>query len=484
MVHPNGLADTSGVKKGDVLVLTAGQPVTTLESLAERARSSDIPLDLELRRAGAKVTVALATPRSRLAEIQKSAEAGLNAANNAGAALQDCIVSHIERMQGVQTEYIAQLRVTLEATSRRTEATLRRLENTATPLSATAAEKAIAAEAAKEELKRIEERHERESSVGFELEPITAQVASALGLESGIGAFVRKVQPETSAAKAGLLPSDILLSVNDQPLRGEKSWSHLNKTTTPGPLRLQILRSGKTLSVAVAVPPINLNERTQQLKRAQANVASTGSALKAAQAAVSAVQSQVDRALAEKAKTAELLSRIDALEPPHASANEEMVVSATPLPAGGRNMQFQMGYGMGTAFLHATGLEHSAHLRTAVILSSTWKWLVSVDLGYAVVSGAPAVTRSAVATGLAAEWFQRSGLGFIAAAEVGAASVAIAGSGRDNSVPLVRGRAGIRVAANDDLGFDIAGGIAAHRVTDQRGDTWYRQPHVEVGVAW
>lgn len=79
---------------------------------------------------------------------------------------------------------------------------------------------------------------------------ITSELADALGYQSNQGAFVSQVVPDSAADKAGLKAGDVIVSVNDKPIR---TFSELRaKVATLGAgkeITLGIIRDGEEKSV-------------------------------------------------------------------------------------------------------------------------------------------------------------------------------------------------------------------------------------------
>lgn len=61
--------------------------------------------------------------------------------------------------------------------------------------------------------------------LGVQIQPVTADIASALGLEKAEGAIVSRVEPNGPAAQAGLKAGDVILSVNGKPVRSARDLS-------------------------------------------------------------------------------------------------------------------------------------------------------------------------------------------------------------------------------------------------------------------
>jgi serine protease DegQ len=89
---------------------------------------------------------------------------------------------------------------------------------------------------------------------GVEPEDISAEIAEALKLPRAQGVFVRGVMPDQPAGKAGMLPGDIILSINDAPVSGTPSMLTQIARLTPGSsARVMVLRQSKEVPLTVTV---------------------------------------------------------------------------------------------------------------------------------------------------------------------------------------------------------------------------------------
>ena len=59
------------------------------------------------------------------------------------------------------------------------------------------------------------------SDLGFRSVPLTDEIARRLGVEAGKGLLITEVGPATPAARAGLRPGQLLLSVDRKPVNDE-----------------------------------------------------------------------------------------------------------------------------------------------------------------------------------------------------------------------------------------------------------------------
>jgi serine protease Do len=82
--------------------------------------------------------------------------------------------------------------------------------------------------------------------LGIEVQEVGEEEAKDAGVEPGSGAFIFKVLPDTPGARAGLKDSDIILSVNDLPVRDPDDVIQTVQATPVGEkVSLVVLRKGK-----------------------------------------------------------------------------------------------------------------------------------------------------------------------------------------------------------------------------------------------
>ena len=96
-------------------------------------------------------------------------------------------------------------------------------------------------------------------SLGVEIQPVTPEIASALGLKRVEGVLVAEPQPGGPAAKAGLVPGDVITSVNDQPIQNAHDLAAKIGGTAPGTsVEVGVNREGnqRTLSVTLGELPV------------------------------------------------------------------------------------------------------------------------------------------------------------------------------------------------------------------------------------
>jgi len=90
--------------------------------------------------------------------------------------------------------------------------------------------------------------------IGVYLQDITKELASYLDLNSTEGALIRYVVPDSPAEKAGLRQGDVILKINNKPIKSSRDVSDIVSNTEIGQkLELLIYRNGRTKSVTVTV---------------------------------------------------------------------------------------------------------------------------------------------------------------------------------------------------------------------------------------
>jgi serine protease Do len=90
--------------------------------------------------------------------------------------------------------------------------------------------------------------------LGVGMQPLTEDVAGALGLPKNSGEIIQRVSPGDPAEKAGILVGDVIVAVNGQPVTQDASLSYLVANVKPGTrIPLDIIRGGKKQTVNVVV---------------------------------------------------------------------------------------------------------------------------------------------------------------------------------------------------------------------------------------
>jgi len=90
--------------------------------------------------------------------------------------------------------------------------------------------------------------------LGVRIQPVTDDLADALNLPKNRGEFIQSVEPDGAAAKAGLKPGDVVISVDGKDVTRDQSLSYLVANIEPGKrVPIDLLRDGKKMTVTATV---------------------------------------------------------------------------------------------------------------------------------------------------------------------------------------------------------------------------------------
>jgi len=90
--------------------------------------------------------------------------------------------------------------------------------------------------------------------LGVALQPLTAELADGLGLRNTRGAVVSRVYPDSPAATAGLLQSDVIVAFDGTPIEDYRHLQRLSADSEVGKtVTLDIVRRGERKSARVTV---------------------------------------------------------------------------------------------------------------------------------------------------------------------------------------------------------------------------------------
>ncbi|MGV1757047.1 DegQ family serine endoprotease [Rhizobium sp. A22-96] len=110
-----------------------------------------------------------------------------------------------------------------------------------------------------DEAKTIVAKLEKSGSIdhgylGVAIQPVTSDVANAMGLSQTQGALVASVNDDTPAARAGIKSGDIVTAVGNETVKTPKDLSRLVADLSPGDQRsVTLWRNGKSLDVNVTI---------------------------------------------------------------------------------------------------------------------------------------------------------------------------------------------------------------------------------------
>jgi serine protease Do len=105
--------------------------------------------------------------------------------------------------------------------------------------------------------------------LGVQIQPVTSDVADALGLKQAAGALVTDPQAGSPAAKAGVKSGDVIVAVDGNSIKDSRELAQKIATMNPGSLvRLNVIRDGgqQTINVTLAQMP---NQQQAQAGSAQ-----------------------------------------------------------------------------------------------------------------------------------------------------------------------------------------------------------------------
>jgi serine protease Do len=115
---------------------------------------------------------------------------------------------------------------------------------------------AIPIDAAKEVLTQLREKgHVERGRLGLGFQPMTPDLATALGVEGGTkGALVSEIEPGGAAARAGVRSGDVVLAVNGTPIVHAEELPRRVAVHPPGsPIKLTILRDKQEKEVTATL---------------------------------------------------------------------------------------------------------------------------------------------------------------------------------------------------------------------------------------
>jgi serine protease Do len=90
--------------------------------------------------------------------------------------------------------------------------------------------------------------------LGVEIQNVTQSLAQSFNLSTPAGALVAKVEPNSAAARAGLMPGDVILKYDGAPIADAGQLSVRVSGAAPGEkATLEVMRGGKTLTVSATI---------------------------------------------------------------------------------------------------------------------------------------------------------------------------------------------------------------------------------------
>jgi serine protease Do len=96
--------------------------------------------------------------------------------------------------------------------------------------------------------------------IGARIQPVTDEIAEAVGLDKSRGAMIAAIDPASPAAQAKLQPGDIILSYDGKPIDRSRQLPRLVADTPPEtPVKLMVWRDGKEQEVELKIAALNPN---------------------------------------------------------------------------------------------------------------------------------------------------------------------------------------------------------------------------------
>ena len=90
--------------------------------------------------------------------------------------------------------------------------------------------------------------------IGVQIQPVTDEIASSLGLAKAEGALVDEPQPDSPAVRAGIKSGDVIQSVNGEAVKDSRDLAKKIAAFAPGrTATLGVLQDGATKSVSVQI---------------------------------------------------------------------------------------------------------------------------------------------------------------------------------------------------------------------------------------
>jgi serine protease Do len=96
--------------------------------------------------------------------------------------------------------------------------------------------------------------------IGARIQPVTDEIAEAIGLDKGRGAMIAVIDQASPAAQAKLQPGDVIISYDGKPIDRSRQLPRMVADTPPEtPVKLTVWRDGKEHEVELKVAGLNSN---------------------------------------------------------------------------------------------------------------------------------------------------------------------------------------------------------------------------------
>lgn len=105
----------------------------------------------------------------------------------------------------------------------------------------------------------------RRGQLGVTVQDLTPQLARASGAPDAQGALIAQVQPNSAAARAGLRAGDVVVAVNDRPIRSSGSLrTTIGLLPVGDEVKLDVLRDGRPLTIFARIQPGSRRSRSER----------------------------------------------------------------------------------------------------------------------------------------------------------------------------------------------------------------------------
>jgi serine protease Do len=99
--------------------------------------------------------------------------------------------------------------------------------------------------------------------IGARIQPVTDEIAEAVGLDKSRGAMIAAIDPSSPAAQAKLQPGDVILSYDGKPIDRSRQLPRLVADTPPDTVvKLTMWRDGKESEIELKTAALNPNRPT------------------------------------------------------------------------------------------------------------------------------------------------------------------------------------------------------------------------------
>jgi serine protease Do len=100
--------------------------------------------------------------------------------------------------------------------------------------------------------------------LGVQIQPVTSEVADALGLKQAAGALVTEPQSGSPAAKAGVKAGDVIVSIDGTSIKDSRELAQKIGTMSPGAsVRLGVIRDGNQQAINVTLSQMQNQQQAQ-----------------------------------------------------------------------------------------------------------------------------------------------------------------------------------------------------------------------------